>query len=205
MTPLLVTLLSAPPAGASGFLTGLAAMRRRVRRAAGEAAHARWLAGHDALTGLPNRRTADPHLAAALERALAVQAPLCVALLDIDNFKRINDSHGHEIGDEVLRRVGEVLRATLGEHAFAARHGGEEFLLVLPGLDREAARARLDALRGRVAAVVVHDVDGQDVRCTASIGFACFGPELRTRRELLVLADRNLYRAKREGRDRVVG
>jgi len=162
-------------------------------------------AGHDALTGLPNRRTADPHLAAALERALAVQAPLCVALLDIDNFKRINDSHGHEIGDEVLRRVGEVLRATLGEHAFAARHGGEEFLLVLPGLDREAARARLDALRGRVAAVVVHDVDGQDVRCTASIGFACFGPELRTRRELLVLADRNLYRAKREGRDRVVG
>ncbi|WP_369979466.1 diguanylate cyclase [Xanthomonas bundabergensis] len=162
-------------------------------------------AGHDALTGLANRRTADPHLTAALERALATQAPLCVALLDIDNFKRINDTYGHEIGDEVLRRVGEVLRATLGEHAFAARHGGEEFLLVLPGLDREPARARLEELRRRVAAVVVHDVDGQAVRCTASIGFACLGPALRTRRELLVMADRQLYQAKHEGRDRVVG
>nr|WP_244292376.1 ligand-binding sensor domain-containing diguanylate cyclase [Xanthomonas hyacinthi] len=164
-----------------------------------------YLAGHDALTGLPNRRTADPHLTAALEGALAAQTPLCVALLDIDNFKRINDTHGHEIGDEVLRRVGEVLRATLGEHAFAARHGGEEFLLVLPGLDREPARARLDELRRRVAVVVVHDLDGRVVQCTASVGFACLGPSLQSRRELLVLADRHLYQAKHEGRDRVIG
>jgi diguanylate cyclase (GGDEF)-like protein len=162
-------------------------------------------AGHDALTGLANRRTADPHLTAALARALATQAPLCVALLDIDNFKRINDTYGHEIGDEVLRRVGEVLRATLGEHAFAARHGGEEFLLVLPGLDREQARARLDELRCRVAAIVVHDIDGHAVQCTGSVGFACVSPALQTRRELLVLADQHLYKAKHEGRDRVVG
>ncbi|MFN6507039.1 diguanylate cyclase [Xanthomonas translucens pv. translucens] len=162
-------------------------------------------AGHDALTGLPNRRTADPYLTAALEHARATQSPLCVALLDIDNFKRINDTYGHEIGDEVLRRVGEVLRATLGEHAFAARHGGEEFLLVLPGLDREQARVRLDQLRRRVAALVVHDVDGQMVQCTASVGFACLGPALQSRRELLVLADQRLYQAKHEGRDRVIG
>ena len=162
-------------------------------------------AGHDALTGLPNRRTADPHLTAALEHARATQTPLCVALLDIDNFKRINDRHGHEIGDEVLRRVGEVLRATLGEQAFAARHGGEEFLLVLPGLDREQARTRLDDLRRRVAAIVVHDVDGRTVQCTASVGFACVSPALQSRRELLVLADQRLYQAKHEGRDRVIG
>ena len=162
-------------------------------------------AGHDALTGLPNRRTADPHLAAALERALAKPAPLCVALLDLDNFKRINDTHGHELGDEVLRRVGEALRASLGEQAFAARHGGEEFLLVLPGLDREQARARLDELRRRVAAIVVHDGDGRALQCTASIGFACLAPTLQTRRELLALADQRLYQAKREGRDRVIG
>ncbi len=128
-----------------------------------------------------------------------------MALLDIDNFKRINDTCGHEIGDDVLRRVGEVLRATLGEHAFAARHGGEEFLLVLPGLDREQARARLDDLRRRVAAIVVHDVDGRTVQCTASVGFACVSPALQTRREWLVLADQRLYQAKREGRDRVIG
>ncbi|MCC4597859.1 diguanylate cyclase [Xanthomonas campestris pv. phormiicola] len=162
-------------------------------------------AGHDALTGLPNRRTADPHLTAALEHARATHSPLCVALLDIDNFKRINDTYGHEIGDEVLRRVGEVLRATLGEHAFAARHGGEEFLLVLPGLEREQARARLDDLRRRVAAIVVHDLDGRTVQCTASVGFACVSPALQTRRELLVLADQRLYQAKHEGRDRVIG
>ncbi len=162
-------------------------------------------AGHDALTGLPNRRTGDPYLNTALERALSARTPLCVALLDIDHFKKINDAYGHEIGDEVLRRVGEALRDSLGEQAFAARHGGEEFLLVLPGLDQEAARARLDALRLRVADLVLYADDGRAVRFTASIGFACLSPALRTRRDLLVKADKHLYQAKREGRDRVVG
>ncbi|MBN6151648.1 diguanylate cyclase [Xanthomonas sp. AmX2] len=162
-------------------------------------------AGHDALTGLPNRRTADPHLSAALERALAARTPLCVALLDIDHFKRINDVHGHEIGDEVLRHIGELLRATLGEQAFAARHGGEEFLLVLPGLSQEQARERLDGVRRRFATIDVSDGEGRRVQCTASIGLACLGPGLQTRRELLALADQRLYQAKREGRDRVVG
>ncbi|WP_429002493.1 two-component regulator propeller domain-containing protein [Xanthomonas sacchari] len=162
-------------------------------------------AGHDALTGLPNRRTGDPYLNTALERALTTRMPLCVALLDIDHFKKINDAYGHEIGDEVLRRVGEALRAILGEQAFAARHGGEEFLLVLPGLDQEPARARLDALRLRMAGLVLYDDDGRAVRFTASIGFACVSPTLRTRRDLLMKADKHLYQAKREGRDRVVG
>ncbi|CBA15268.1 diguanylate cyclase [Xanthomonas albilineans] len=162
-------------------------------------------AGHDALTGLPNRHTAEPYLTAALEQAMAASTTLCVALLDIDYFKKINDAYGHEIGDEVLRRVGDLLRVALGDNAFAARHGGEEFLLVLPGLDREQALACLDTLRGRFAALTLQDEDGCVVQFTASIGFACLSPTLRTRRDLLLQADKHLYQAKHEGRDRVIG
>ncbi|HUH89495.1 MAG TPA: diguanylate cyclase [Lysobacter sp.] len=164
-------------------------------------------ASHDTLTGLPNRRAADEYLLRELAVAADASAPspLCVALMDLDHFKRINDEHGHAVGDEVLRRVGDVLRESLGESAFVARHGGEEFLLVLPGVEPEPARTHLETVRRQIAAIRVAGSDGQAIGCTASFGLVYLGEHLKTRRELLAAADRALYQAKHEGRDRIVG
>jgi diguanylate cyclase (GGDEF)-like protein len=132
VTPQLVALLTAPTAGASGFLAGLAAMRRRLRRAAGEAAHARWLADHDALTGLPNRTAARQHY----QHAAQAGRPPAAALLDLDDFKTVNDTWGHQVGDAHLVTVGERLAAAcrdVGARAF--RLGGDEFVLLLPSPD----------------------------------------------------------------------
>ncbi|MGB3392117.1 MAG: diguanylate cyclase [Stenotrophomonas sp.] len=164
-------------------------------------------ATHDELTGLPNRRAADRRLQQAVVRARASAAPLCVALADVDHFKHINDNHGHEVGDYVLQRIAAVLRGDddSTEMLFAARHGGEEFLLVLEGMGRDAALRRLHELHARVANLHVLAPDGSPMPVTISIGAAHLQPGCEDARTLLVAADRQLYRAKREGRNRVVG
>lgn len=164
-------------------------------------------ATHDVLTGLPNRRAADQRLQQALRQALATGAPLCVALMDVDHFKRINDEHGHEVGDQVLQQVAAVLRCEPGavDMAFAARHGGEEFLLVLESTAMEPALRYLADVRERIAALRIPSPDGVLLTVTVSIGVACVKPGQDTARTLLAAADRELYRAKREGRNRVLG
>ena len=159
-------------------------------------------ASHDVLTGLPNRREAEHYLRQAVAKALQAGTPLVVALLDIDHFKRINDGHGHEVGDEVLRRVGDVLAGAGLEGVFAARHGGEEFLLVMPGLDLRQAESALQALLADLRAIRV-PVGADTVSCTASIGVVVLTPNRASARELLIEADRQLYTAKRGGRDRL--
>jgi len=159
-------------------------------------------ATHDVLTGLPNRRAAELHLRQALERAGDRGEPLCVALIDIDHFKQINDRHGHHGGDRVLREVAELLRQHLDGEQFVSRHGGEEFLAVLRGLTLEQALQRLQALRLALARARMDEVDPGLV-VTASIGVAECRPGQESPRTLLAAADRQLYRAKREGRNRV--
>ncbi|WP_413975738.1 diguanylate cyclase [Stenotrophomonas acidaminiphila] len=159
-------------------------------------------ATHDVLTGLPNRRAAELHLRQALERAGDRGEPLCVALIDIDHFKQINDRHGHHGGDRVLREVAELLRLHLDGEQFVSRHGGEEFLAVLRGLTLEQALQRLQALRLALARTRMDEVDPGLV-VTASIGVAECRPGQESPRTLLAAADRQLYRAKREGRNRV--
>ncbi len=159
-------------------------------------------ASHDVLTGLPNRREAERVLQQWLERAQADGASVALALMDIDHFKRINDAYGHETGDAVLCAVGEVLSDRENAQHFAARHGGEEFLLAVIGLDGDAARVVFEGLRQRLATI---GVPAQEtlVRCTASMGMA-MAHEAASWSELLALADRRLYAAKRQGRDRLV-
>ncbi|MCD0281053.1 diguanylate cyclase [Xanthomonas melonis] len=159
-------------------------------------------ASHDVLTALPNRREAERVLQQWFDEARAGGAPLALALMDIDHFKRINDAHGHEVGDAVLCAVAEVLSEQGQARCFAARHGGEEFLLAATGLDAAQARMLFEGMRQRLAAIEI-DAHGSSVRCTASMGMAMSG-EAPTRRELLALADRRLYQAKRLGRDRLV-
>ncbi|SBV38127.1 Diguanylate cyclase (GGDEF) domain-containing protein [uncultured Stenotrophomonas sp.] len=162
-------------------------------------------ATHDELTGLPNRRAADRRLHQAVVNARSAATPLCVALADVDHFKHINDNHGHEVGDHVLQRIATVLCGGDAGMVFAARHGGEEFLLVLEGMGRTDALRRLHELHARVAGLQVAAPDGSPVPVTISIGAAHLQPGCDDARSLLVAADRQLYQAKRKGRNRVVG
>ena len=166
--------------------------------------HFRELALHDPLTGLPNRRYVDETLSALIKQAAADGTPLSVGLLDLDHFKRINDTHSHEIGDAVLREVGTVLRAALTGAEQVARLGGEEFLLLMPGADAGMAVRRGEAVRLAVRGHPWHRI-APDLTVTASVGVttAVGGPA--TTSALLTAADRHLYAAKRAGRDRVVG
>ena len=158
---------------------------------------------HDALTGLPNRRAGDACLQNALSQAAANAAPLSVALIDVDHFKQINDRYGHDAGDQVLRDIASLLQLRLDKGQFVARHGGEEFLVVMPGLSLQDAVTVLQELRMRLARLRFEEVDAE-VSVTVSIGVAALGPGQNTGRTLLAAADRQLYRAKREGRNRVL-
>ena len=154
----------------------------------------------DGLTGLANRRAASDALHAEAARAQRLETPLSVVLADLDEFKDVNDVHGHAVGDEVLRVFAEVLRETLRESDVAGRWGGEEFLLLLPGADEEGAAQLADRLR---VALADRDISGAPgLRVTASFGVAEYAGQSNTE-QLVDAADSALYRAKRAGRDRV--
>ena len=156
------------------------------------------LSTQDHLTGLANRRRLDTEL----ER-LGGDRPLALAVTDLDDFKRVNDTFGHHVGDVVLQRVAGVLREVSRRGDVAARMGGEEFVLLMPGTTAEEAVARCERLRRQVAALSFDDVV-PGLRVTTSTGVAVAGPG-GTCEDLLHRADALLYEAKRSGKDRVVG
>ena len=160
------------------------------------------LSNTDELTGLANRRRFMAALQAELSRQTRSGQPLCVALLDADHFKRVNDQHGHHAGDEVLRTLGAIMMGTVRTPTdVAARLGGEEFALLLPQTRLEDAQRVCERLRTTVAAQRFQQ-DGQAYHVTVSIGLV----ESQDDDEpdtLLAAADRQLYRAKDEGRNRV--
>ena len=163
----------------------------------------------DPLTGLFNRRYITAELDLLIERQEGDAAPWAVILLDIDHFKRVNDTHGHSVGDRVLREVAMLLRANLRSGDLVARIGGEEFLVVLPEATCEQARLVAERLRSLVAgSPVTATKGGTDIpmRITLSAGVAedrCFGDGPGTVDRLLEQADRALYAAKASGRNRV--
>ena len=158
-------------------------------------------ANHDSLTGLFNRRylTAFAQPLAAL--VLEEREPVTVLIVDIDHFKRVNDTHGHPAGDEVLRAVAQMLGARLRDLDCLARYGGEEFVVVLRRCDVNRGRRIAEALRHNIASAEIDIVDGT-VSITVSIGIAQWGPGEQLD-EVVQRADRTLYRAKQAGRDRV--
>ena len=158
-------------------------------------------ATYDALTGLLNRTAILERLRLAIEQAASDQAPLVLALLDLDHFKSINDGSGHLAGDAVLGEVGRRLLAGTRESDQAGRYGGEEFLLVLPGL-RQGTFERIEALREAVFAEPI-PFENSTIRMTCSMGVTWMqdGDDVVS---MIRRADTLLYLAKREGRDRVV-
>lgn len=154
------------------------------------------MATRDFLTGLYNRRHFFTHASAVL----AEDRPAAAAMMDVDWFKRINDSHGHDVGDLVLKQVARTLAAQLRPQDVLARFGGEEFCLLAPGLERTAAPAYFERLRAAVARLTV-PAAGTHIAVTISIGIA-FTPAADLD-QLLGRADVALYRAKGDGRDRI--
>ncbi len=165
--------------------------------------HFREMAHRDALTGLYNRRYVNERLPALLNEAAARRTPISVAIADLDHFKGINDTLSHATGDTVLQHVGKLLQETAIGPAVAARMGGEEFLLIFPGVDAEEAAVRCERLRLRIRAHPWRPITGAHP-VTTSIGVTSAADGRATVSALLSQADRNLYAAKRAGRDRVV-
>ncbi|MFW2828907.1 GGDEF domain-containing protein [Sphingomonas sp. ID0503] len=159
----------------------------------------------DPLTGLANRKAGSDYLAANVTRVRSEDRALSLVFMDIDYFKQFNDRYGHRLGDEVLRLVGSALEKFFHGIGFVARWGGEEFVVVMPGRSLAEAAAIADRFRAFVSARNVRSRDQQrDVgKITLSIGVAELGAEEGTLR-LIDRADRALYRAKSEGRNRVV-
>jgi two-component system cell cycle response regulator len=157
------------------------------------------MAETDALTGLANRGTFNRRLAAAVAEAATGGRPFGLVLVDLDHFKRINDTYGHQAGDAVLKAAAGTLKACCPPEGLAARYGGEEFALILPGLTRPETLARAEQVRRAV------EVTPTSVAVTASLGTAVFPLDATDGDALLAAADSALYRAKESGRNRVGG
>lgn len=159
----------------------------------------------DQLTGLYNRRFLEDALTRETGRAARNGELVAVAILDVDHFKRINDTHGHEAGDAVLRDLGKVLLKTIRKTDIVGRFGGEEFLLLLPGADIEAAQARALEVLEAVRTMEVAIPTGAPLKdITASIGLAVMPLHVANGSTLVAAADAALYQAKRQGRNRVI-
>ncbi|MGH9178946.1 MAG: GGDEF domain-containing protein, partial [Acidimicrobiales bacterium] len=169
-------------------------------RAAALRAQVERLAGTDALTGLANRRVFQESLARELAVAARRGERCGLVVLDVDHFKAVNDTHGHQAGDEVLRLVGRALAEAARETDTAARYGGEEFAVVVPGCATSEAAAVAERLR---AAVIATCAAGP-VPVTVSAGVASYPADALDGDALVAAADAGLYRAKRLGRNRTV-
>lgn len=160
-----------------------------------------WLGRTDGLTGLNNRRAWQELLEAEFRRHTRGDRPTVLAMFDIDHFKRINDTYGHQVGDEVIRAVARAAAQVKRETDYAGRYGGEEFGVVLVETGIEGGLQFAERLRLMVEEhPVVHD--GQAIHCTISVGLAELTADLRSSDEWVDRADQALYRSKAAGRNR---
>ncbi len=158
----------------------------------------------DPLTGLYNRRYLEETFGRELARAERENTPLCMLMLDLDHFKALNDEHGHAAGDQVLRWLGDLLRARLRPGDIACRYGGEEFIILMPSAPLEVTRERAEQLRAALPQLVGTASGNRYPQVTLSAGLAAFPDHARSSSELRRCADVALYAAKRAGRDQVV-
>jgi diguanylate cyclase (GGDEF)-like protein len=163
----------------------------------------RHLATHDALTELPNRASVLQSLEIATEIARGTGTSVCIALIDLDHFKRINDSLGHLAGDEVLRQAARRLASAIRSTDVIGRYGGEEFLIVFKDMELEHGTARCEIVRRALCDLPIRWED-QDLTITCSIGVAAAGRIQSPVPVLVSSADDAMYAAKTLGRNRVV-
>ncbi len=178
---------------------------RMVEHTMADNARLEQLAQTDPLTQLLNRRALTETITAEMERALRYDSSLALLMIDLDHFKRVNDTHGHLIGDDVLRDVAAILRNLVRGNDVVARYGGEEFLILLPETDDAGADTFAERVRASVAGHSFATRPREEgLSITASIGVATFpAARIETVEDLFARADAALYRAKADGRDRV--
>jgi two-component system, cell cycle response regulator len=163
------------------------------------------MATSDPLTGLFNRGYVDDRFAIELSRARRYGKLLTIAVIDADRFKSLNDTHGHSAGDLVLRKLGAMLRDSFRQSDTVGRYGGEEFVVILPEMDIEAAQRKLESLRELVASTPMElPTRGEKVQVTISAGLATFPQDGEDALDLYASADLRMFQAKKEGRNRVV-
>lgn len=188
-----------------GTAVDLATAERRNRELESEKSALASRASTDKLTGLPNRATFDAFLEKELEarRAGSVPRALGLLMIDIDRFKRCNDTYGHQAGDEVLRRVGAQLARMTRRGDLAARYGGEEFAVVIAQTNPSGLKTVAERLRAAIEREVI-EFDGKTISVTASFGGACLArsTDASDAAALVKVADQHLYRAKERGRNR---
>jgi diguanylate cyclase (GGDEF)-like protein len=173
-----------------------------IERTGNGESNLRQLADTDPLTGCANRRVLGERLHEELDRARRYDKVVTVVMLDVDDFKQINDTHGHQTGDQVLKQMAALLRHELRTMDFLARYGGEEFVVVLPETGSTGARLFADRVLRRIQQ---HNFGGTEapISVTVSAGLATFPDDRAADEEALIkLADENLYKAKRAGRNR---
>lgn len=162
----------------------------------------------DALTGLSNRRSVVGGLYEEVERARRYKRPLGCIMIDIDHFKKINDTYGHQAGDEVLRVIGEIMKSIFRNSDLTGRYGGEEFIVLLPETDIEGTMAAAEKIRAEVENAEIVIAEKEVIRMTSSFGVSCLCedddmPLEKKAADLVGRADKALYKAKAEGRNRV--
>lgn len=161
------------------------------------------LAHTDELTGLANRRSLYERIRAEWSRSTRQNTPISVILIDFDNFKHVNDSHGHQVGDQVLQQASAMIREQIRPEDLAARHGGEELAILLPDTDADAALEVAERIREAMANQEFLNQSGQRFVVTVSAGVADRCPEDSSADSMIARADKALYMSKRDGRNRV--
>lgn len=160
------------------------------------------LAQHDGLTGLLNRRHWESCLEHEFARHARYSSPASLVLFDIDHFKQLNDTYGHQAGDEVIRKVAEITRHLVRDTDYAGRYGGEEFVVLLPDTTMEGAALFAERLRKAIEQFsLTHEQ--QQLNCSVSVGVACMRPDMPHHSALIAEADKALYLSKSAGRNRV--
>jgi diguanylate cyclase (GGDEF)-like protein len=160
-------------------------------------------ATRDPLTNLFNRRYLEETLQRELHRAQRLSSPVSLIMMDIDHFKNINDTYGHKVGDEVLTKIGSLLKKYYRKSDAACRFGGEEFIVILPEMSLDIAIRRAEQIRAAAAALPL-SYQGKGIKgVTISLGVASFPQHGKSMQEVISAADQALYRAKNLGRNRV--
>ena len=159
------------------------------------------MANSDGLTGFYNQKATKEYLGAEVIRAGRLKIPLSVGFMDIDLFRKVNERFGHPSGDSVLQTVAETIRGMMNKEDVAGRWGGEEFLLILPGVDESEALVRFEKIREEISRLTFRD---KGLKVSFSIGVAAYPNDASNAEELVKKADMALLRAKKTGRNRVV-
>jgi diguanylate cyclase (GGDEF)-like protein len=161
------------------------------------------MAIYDTLTNLHNRRHFEERLGAETQKSFLSNSPLSLIMVDIDYFKKVNDTFGHDAGDKVLCKIASLLKNSVRKDDTVARYGGEEFVLILPGAKLEVAAIISERIR-RLVETTLFDIGQSQINLTISIGISNLpAHRARSKEELIKMADQALYHAKRGGRNRV--